>query len=105
MLEDNRQSVRKVLRTKAELCLDNGTVEARTLDIGIDGVGMMLPVPVTPGQQGRVIINFYFEGKAHCVDVAVKVTYCALSNGQFRAGFQFVRWEPAALGSLAAFLK
>lgn len=102
---ENRQTARKVLRTKAQFCISDDTVEARTLDIGIDGVGLVLPSPVTPGQQGRVVMDVYFDGKGHRFDVAVKVSYCVLSSGEFRAGFQFARLDPATLGSICAFLK
>ena len=106
MVVDSRRSVRKILKAKAQLSISNGPpVEGRTIDIGIDGMGMVLPVSVVRGQNGKVIINMYFDGKAHLVDTAIKVTYCVFSSGEFRVGCQFVRLETAELGSISAFLR
>lgn len=106
MVADNRGATRKVLKTKAQLSISNGQpIEARTIDIGADGVGLLLPGPVSPGQQGRVILNMFFDGKAHLVNAAVKVSYCVFSSGEFRVGFQFVGLEPTALSSISAYLR
>lgn len=103
---DNRGATRKVLKAKAQLSINNGQpIDARTIDIGVDGVGLLLPGPVSSGQQGRVIVNMYFDGKAHLVSAAVKVTYCVFSSGEFRAGFQFVGLEPTVLSSISAYLR
>lgn len=106
MVLDNRGATRKVLTAKAQLSINNEQpIEARTIDIGADGVALLLPGPVSPGQQGRVIVNMYFGGKAHLVNAAVKVTFCVFSSGQFRAGFKFVGLEPTGLSSISAYLK
>ena len=106
MVAENRQSVRKVLKTKAQLILNSENfIQARTVDIGLDGIGLVLPSPVIPGQEGRVIISMYFDGKAHLVDSAVKVTYCVFSSGEFRVGFQFASLAPAGGASISAFLR
>lgn len=106
MESDNRQSTRKVLKTKAQLSIEESRpVEVRTIDISVDGLGLLLPGPVTPGQPGKIVVNMYFDGKAHIVSAVGKITYCVFSGGEFRAGFKFVRLEPAAPGAISAYLK
>lgn len=106
MVLDNRESTRKVLKAKAQLSITKEpTREARTIDIGADGLGLLLPEPVRSGQEGRVIVNMYFGGKSHIVDAAVRVTYCIFSQGAFRTGVKFVGLEPTVLNSITAYLK
>jgi hypothetical protein len=104
--EEQRQSIRKVMRVKAILQVDGaGTMAVRTMDIGTSGVGISSPHPLQTGQTGHVSFEMYFNGKIHLIGSRVKVMYCIYSSSDgFKVGLQFVNIDTAGVGTIARFM-
>ena len=103
---DQRQSPRKVFKTRAMLAVEGGApVPARTTDIGAHGVSLTVPHPVSVGQSARLRFDLLVDGNVVPVNTRVKAQYCILSGGDFKVGFQFVNLEPAATSALSRFLR
>jgi hypothetical protein len=102
---EQRNTSRKILKVKALFNLEGvGTMAGRTLDVGTDGVCLLLDNPLKPGAGGTVQFELFHEGKATPVTARARVQYCILSNGQFKIGFQFVNVELVAMAALSKFL-
>ncbi len=77
---------------------------ARTLDVGSDGVCLVLANPLHPGTVATVRFEIFHDGKATPVTARSKVTYCILGHDGFKVGFQFVNLELSAMAALSKFL-
>ena len=80
------------------------TVPARTIDVGSDGMSLLLENPLQPGTLGTVRFEIFHEGKAKPITARTRVQYCILSSGEFKVGFQFVNLELSAMATLSKFL-
>ncbi len=105
MQEEQRATKRKVLKVKALLTIEGAdTVIARTLDVGGDGVCLLLPRAVKAGTTGLVRFEIFHDGRAIPITARSRVQYCILSNGEYKTGFQFVHLELSAMASLSRYL-
>jgi len=105
VLSEQRQSNRKILKVKALLALEDGpTLVARTIDVGGEGMCVVVPDAVSKGAMGIIRFEIFHEGKATSISVRSRAQYCILSNGEYKVGFQFVALELSAMASLAKFL-
>lgn len=75
---------------------------ARTLDISLGGVSLMLGEQLRPGQECTVGFEAPVSGKTVRVMGLAKVVYSILSgNDGFRVGLQFVKLDAANSKSVA----
>ena len=103
---EQRQSPRKVLKTRAMLAVEGGApVLGRTSDVSAHGVSLNLPNPVPVGQGAQLRFDLLVDGKVVPIQTRVKITHCILSHGEFKAGFQFLNLDLGAMTALARFLK
>ena len=106
MQQEQRRSNRKILMVKALLTMEGAVpVWARTVDVGGDGVCLMLADAYRPGALGMVRFELFHQGKATLMHARSRVQYCILSNGEFKVGFQFVSVDLAAMAALSRFLQ
>lgn len=106
MFTEQRKSPRKILKTRAVLAVE-GTAPAtcRTSDVGANGVSLFLPHPITAGQVGQVAFDLLVDGKVVRINARSRVQYCILSQGEFKAGIEFLNIELAAMTALSRFLR
>ena len=102
---EQRVTKRKVLKVRALWTAEGaGTVMARTLDVGGEGVCLLLALAVKPGSTGMVRFDIFHDGKVTAISARSRVQYCILSHGAYKTGFQFVQVELSAMAALSRFL-
>jgi hypothetical protein len=103
---DQRQSARKILKVRAVLAMEGqAPVQGRTSDIGANGVSITVPHPLQAGQTGQVGFDLLVDGTPYPLLTRVKVMYCIFSNGEFKAGLQFMNLDLAAMSQVSRFLR
>jgi c-di-GMP-binding flagellar brake protein YcgR len=103
---EQRQSQRKILKTRAMLALEGGApVLGRTTDISANGVSLTLPQPVGIGQTAQMRFDLLVEGKLVPIHSKARTQYCILSHGEFKVGLQFLNMELNTMTALSRFLR
>jgi len=106
IVADQRTSARKILKVRAVLAMEGqAPVQGRTSDIGANGVSITVPNPLQTGQTGQVAFDLLVDGEPFPLHARAKVMYCIFSSGEFKAGFQFMNLDLAAMGKLSRFLR
>lgn len=106
MAIDQRTSARKILKVKAVLALEGqAPVLVRTGDISATGVSLTVPHPLQTGQTGQVAFDLLVDGTPFPLRARVKVMYCIVSSGDFKAGFQFTGLDVNTMSQLSRFLR
>ena len=106
MTLDQRQSARKILKVRAVLAMEGqAPVPGRTSDIGANGVSITVPHPLQTGQTGQVGFDLLVDGTPYPLLARVKVMYCIFSNGEFKAGLQFMNLDLTAMSQVSRFLR
>lgn len=106
MAIDQRQSARKILKVRAVLAMEGqAPVPGRTSDIGANGVSITVPHPLQTGQTGQVGFDLLVDGTPYPLLARVKVMYCIFSNGEFKAGLQFMNLDLTAMSQVSRFLR
>lgn len=106
LLNDQRQSPRKVLKAKAILAMpDMPPIHARTIDIAANGVAIACARAVPEGAVGKLSFDLYFDGKTTPITAHARALYCIISNGEYKIGFQFVSVDLSSMMILAKFLR
>jgi hypothetical protein len=106
LAEEQRKSPRKILRGKAMWVLAGAApVAARTIDIGANGISLLLADSATPGQKGQVSFEMLLEGKSHIITARATVMYCLFSSSGFKTGFQFSDLELPARTLIAKYMR
>jgi PilZ domain len=105
--EHNRRVVpRKALRQAATVVLGDATREARTFDLGRDGMCLLSPKPIAPGTRCKVTFDVPFADGPVNVTVSAKVVYSSYAAiGEFKIGVAFTELDEATslvLGKFAA---
>ncbi len=106
MNEDQRQAVRKVLRTRALLRIDGREqFLVKTVDICSSGVGATCPQQLQAGLSGHIAFEMYYDGKSVHVASRVKVMYCIYnSHDGFKLGLQFLNLDMTGAAAIAKFM-
>jgi len=105
-VSEQRKNPRKIFKVKAVLAMDGQPpMPGRTCDIGSDGVSVTVPHPLQTGQTGQVVFDLLIDGKPVPVQARCKATYCLLSSGDFKVGFQFLTLDPNAVSQIARFMR
>ena len=103
---EQRRSNRKVLKVKANLTMEGGaSVACRTVDVGGDGVCLVVADSVGAGAIGMVGFELFHAGKVTEVNARARVQYCILTGGEYKVGFQFVNVSLSAMAALSRFLQ
>ncbi|KGF81176.1 hypothetical protein IA69_14060 [Massilia sp. JS1662] len=106
MAIEQRQSARKILKVRAILAMEGqAPVQGRTSDIGANGVSITVPHPMQTGQTGQVGFDLLVDGTPFPLHARVKVMYCIFSNGEFKAGLQFMNLDLTAMSQVSRFLR
>lgn len=106
MAEEQRQSPRKILRGKAMWVLAGAApVAARTIDVGANGIALLLDDSATVGQQGQVSFEMYLDGQANIITAGATVMYCLFSSSGFKVGFHFSSLELSAKTAIAKYMR
>lgn len=106
MLQEQRQSPRKVLRTKVLLAIDGRPpLSGKSVDVSANGISINMPDPLTPGQSGHLRFELMIEGRFTTIETRAKALHCIFSNGEYKVGFQFLSLDLAAVTALARFLR
>ncbi|MES2152883.1 MAG: PilZ domain-containing protein [Pseudomonadota bacterium] len=106
MLTEQRETARKVLKVKAQLALEDAPPQqARTMDVGANGMCITSPNPVRVGSTGTVSFELYFDGNGSTITVRAKALYCIFSHGEYKIGFQFLNLDLSAMSVLAKYLR
>ena len=97
MPAEPRSFPRKILRCPALVVLPGASPKrARTLDISLGGLSLMIGEQLRPGQECTVGFEAPLNGKTVRVMGSAKVVYSILSgNDGFRVGLQFVKLDAA----------
>ena len=102
---EQRRAERRVVKVKTLLAVgDADPMRALTIDVSMQGVGMIVPSPVKPGSKAQIEFDLYHDGKSHLVRAIAKCVHCIFSGGQFRAGFEFEYLEPSGKVAIIKFL-
>ncbi|MTV56178.1 PilZ domain-containing protein [Pseudoduganella buxea] len=103
---DQRQGVRKILRTKAMLVIDGAAPAlARTFDLGQGGMAVTTEKKVEVGQGGQVVFELLVEGKPQLLTCRVKVAHCIFSGDEFKVGFAFGTLAPEVNAAIAKYIR
>ncbi|MDB5918369.1 MAG: PilZ protein [Massilia sp.] len=106
MLNEQRTSPRKVLKTRALVAFaGDQPLIARTVDVGANGICLSYQSPIQPGRVCELSFDLFIDGKASTISTRSKASYCILSGGEYKIGFQFVNLDLAAMSLLAKFLR
>ena len=73
--------------------------------VALHGVSLTVPNPLQTGQVGQVAFDLLVDGKSFPLQARARVMYCIFSNGEFKAGFQFMNLDLNALSQLSRFLR
>ena len=95
MSDTRREFPRKMLRCHAFVGLPGAApLHARTLDISIGGICMIIGEELHTGQECAIGFETPLNGKMVRVTAAARVVYSILSGTEgFRTGMQFVRLD------------
>lgn len=106
MHSEQRQSPRKILKTRAMLVPEAGArVMGRTTDLSANGVSVNVPQPLGVGQTVQMRFDLLVEGNVVPIQSRARTQYCILSNGEFKVGLQFLNLELSAMTALSRFLR
>lgn len=80
-------------------------VVVKTVDVGANGMCIMSADPIQVGTNAQLRFDLFVEGSISTIDVRCKASYCILSHGDFKVGFQFLNLNLAGMTQLAKFMK
>jgi len=103
MKSETRNFARKVVRVPVRIALPGGAVlKARTVDISLGGICVLVGEQLPVGQAGRVDFESTVNGQLRRVTAEAKVIYSILRGTEgFRTGLQFVQIDSANNKTLA----
>jgi c-di-GMP-binding flagellar brake protein YcgR len=103
---EQRQSQRKILKTRAMLVPEGGApLMGRTTDLSANGLSVNLAQPLGIGQTVQLRFDLLVEGKVVVIHSRARTQYCILSNGEFKLGLQFLSLELAAMTAVSRYLR
>ncbi|MDM5180585.1 PilZ domain-containing protein [Massilia sp. DJPM01] len=106
MFSEQRQSQRKILKVKAIVVVDGfSPVTVRTVDIGSSGMCVMSPDPVQVGAEALLRFDLVVDGSVTAIEVRSRASYCILSHGDFKVGFNFLNLSLSGMTQLVKFMR
>jgi len=106
VLQEQRQSPRKVLRTKVLLAIDGQPpFTGKSVDVSANGISINIPDPLAVGLIGQMRFDLMIDGRFTTIDTRAKALHCIFSGGEYKVGFQFQSLDLASVTALARFLR
>lgn len=106
VFNEQRQTQRKLLKVKAVVAVDGcAPVMVKTVDVGSNGMCVMSSDPIQVGANAQLRFDLFVEGTMSTIEVRCKASYCILSHGDFKVGFNFLNLNLAGMTQLAKFMK
>lgn len=106
MLVDQRQTVRKIVRSKAVVVMDGmQPQQGRTIDLSTNGVSITFDHKLAPGHMGAVMFELFVDGKGLVLNCRARVSHCIFSGDQFKIGFQFINLDVTNAATINKFLR
>jgi hypothetical protein len=106
VFNDQRNSPRKVLKTRALVVFDGAApILCRTLDVGGNGICLTHSQPMAAGEACTLGFELFLDGKLVTIKTRSKAMYCIFSSGEYKIGFQFLNLELSAMTQLAKFMR
>lgn len=103
---DRREGVRKPCRVRAQLDIGaQGTLVGKTLDLGPQGVSLLLPRALPPGCTGDLHFSIFVKGNLEAIRARVEVANCVFLSTDVRVGFRVVGLDPASRRALDLLLR
>ncbi|QPI49281.1 PilZ domain-containing protein [Massilia antarctica] len=94
------------MKVKAVVVVDGfAPVTVRTVDIGSSGICVMSPDPIQVGVDALLRFNLPVEGSVTAIEVRSRASYCILSHGDFKVGFNFLNLSLSGMTQLAKFMR
>ncbi|MDQ1920189.1 PilZ domain-containing protein [Massilia pseudoviolaceinigra] len=106
MFNEQRQSQRKVLKVRAHVVVDGfAPVAVRTVDISSSGMCIVSPDPIQEGANALLRFDLSVDGNVTAIEVRSRASYCILSHGDFKVGFNFLNLSLSGMTQLAKFMR
>jgi hypothetical protein len=93
---ETRARPRKIVRSRTKVALRGGKLfNGRSIDIGEDGMGILLDEALPVGQACAVLLETFANGQSHRFEAEARVAFCICSGTTgFRVGLQFQTLPP-----------
>jgi hypothetical protein len=104
---DDRRSPRRICRLRAVVDVTGGpSLPAVTVDIGRDGMAVLLPRPLPDGTTCRVAFSIFSGGRVQRLDLNARASNSVFVRDAVRVGLAFTGMMPATgklLGDFVSF--
>jgi hypothetical protein len=102
---DDRRSPRRICRLRAVVEVTGGpSLPAVTVDIGRDGMAVLLPCPLPEGTSCRVGFSLFGGGTVQRLDLNARAINSVFVHADVRVGLAFTNILPAANALLSEFV-
>ena len=102
---DDRRSPRRLCRVRAVVDVTDGSpLAAVTVDIGRDGMAVLLPCPLPDGTTCRVAFSIFSGGRVQRLDLNARASNSVFVRDAVRVGLTFTGMMPATGSLLAEFV-
>lgn len=102
---DDRRSPRRVCRVRAVVDVTSGpSLPAVTVDIGRDGMAVLLPCPLPDGTTCRVAFSIFSGGSVQRIQLNARASSSIFVRDAVRVGLCFSGMMPAVGNLLAEFV-
>jgi len=106
LTQNQRSSARKPLHTHGTLVVGSRTVGFTSVDIGTEGVCLVVPTQLDIGHRYHIDLPLIAKGRQYDITALVKVTYCVHCKEGFRVGMHFVDMiNKANLNAIALYME
>jgi hypothetical protein len=103
--DERRTSPRRTCRVRATVDVTGrGPLPATTVDIGRDGMALLLPCPLPDGTTCRIAFSIFCGGSVQRLEVHARATNSIFVHAHVRVGFAFTGVPPYASSLLAEFV-
>ena len=93
---DDRRSPRRICRVRAVVDVTGGpSLPAVTVDIGRDGMAVLLPCPLPDGATCRVAFSIFSGGSVRRLDLNARASNSIFVRDAVRVGLAFTGMMPA----------
>jgi hypothetical protein len=102
---DDRRSPRRICRLRAVVDVTGGpSLPAVTVDIGRDGMAVLLPCPLPDGTTCRVTFSIFSGGSVQRIQLNARASNSIFVRDAVRVGLMFTGMMPATGNLLAEFV-
>lgn len=102
---DDRRSPRRICRVRAVVDVTGGpSLPAVTVDIGRDGMAVLLPCPLPDGTACRVVFSIFSGGGVQRIELNARASNSIFVRDDVRVGLTFTGVMPAVGNLLGEFV-